>query len=170
MLLYSCKEVTFTEAQPTGVVPLKEIPPTLQGRYLPAQVADDEKGDTLIVESWGYHFKDSNDKDWLGRGVLSDSLIIKFYQNYYFVNFKAGDQWVLRLVRQTPDKGLEFLSIDLQNDERSKDILRKLSKKLKVKEVKRDEDTFYQIQPTAAQLMALIKEGYFTGTKLERKK
>jgi hypothetical protein len=152
------------------VAALKEIPAALQGHYLPSELPDDEKGDTLIVESWGYHFKDSNDKDWLGRGVLSDSLIVKFYQNYYFVNFKAGDQWVLRLIRQTPDKGLEFLSIDLQNDERSKEVLKKISKRLKVKEVKRDEDTFYQIQPTPAQLMALIKEGYFTGTTLERKK
>jgi len=169
LLLFSCKEVTFKEPQPQGVAPLKEIPASLFGKYLPHQAPPEDQADTLIIESWGYHFRDSNDKDWLGRGVLSDSLVVKFYQDYYFVNFKTGDQWVLRLVRQSP-QWIEFLSIDLQNDEKGKNILKKLGQKIKVKEIKQGDDTFYQINPTPAQLMTLIKEGYFTGITLDRKK
>lgn len=168
-LLYSCKEVSFKEPQPAGVASLKEVPTDLRGKFVPETGDDRDKRDTLIIESWGYHFSDSNDKDWLGRGVISDSLIVKLYQDIYFVNFKAGDQWVLRLLKKHPDQSLEFLSIDLQEENR-KEMLKKLSKKMKVTELHRGDDTFYQINPTPTQLMILIKEGYFTGTKLSRKK
>lgn len=167
-LLYSCKEVSFREPQPAGINALKELPVELQGRYSTPDEGTDEKSDTLIVESWGYHFQDKNDKDWLGRGVLSDSLVIKYYQNYYFVNFKSGDQWVLRLVKQKPDGSIEFLSINIQDDSKRKEMLRKLAKKFKVTEVQKKDDTFYQINPTTPQLSQLIKEGYFTGSILKK--
>lgn len=170
VLLYSCKEVSFREPQPAGIVALKEVPAALLGQYNSYDQATGEKADTLVIESWGYHFKDKDDKDWLGRGVLSDSLVIKFYENYYFVNFKSGDQWVLRLIRQKSSGALEFLSIDIQDDAKRKEMIRKLSKKFKLTEVKRRDDTFYQINPTPAQLMMLIKEGYFTGGELRKVK
>ena len=170
LMFASCKEVSFKEAQPAGVASLKEVPAALRGAYIPTEVPSDDKVDTLIIESWGYHFKDSQEKDWLGRGAISDSLIVKFYQDYYFVNFRSGDQWVLRLLKQNPDGSLSFLSIDLQGEEASRDKLKRLSKKIKYTEIKRDDDTFYQINPTSSQLMALIKDGFFTGTTLKKKK
>lgn len=169
-LLISCSEVSFPVAQPAGITPLQEVPETLRGKYIGRDEQSGEKSDTLLIESWGYHFKDSKEKDWLGRGVLSDSLVVKFYQDYYFVNFRSGDQWVLRLVRQLAGGDIQFLSIDLKGDDKGKEVIKQLSKKMKVKEVKRNEDTFYQINPTPAQLMALINEGYFSGTTLQRKK
>jgi hypothetical protein len=168
LLLYSCKEVSFREPQPAGIPVLKEVPASLRGQYYSYDQETGEKADTLIVESWGYHFKDKDDKDWLGRGVLNDSLVVKFYENYYFVNFKAENQWVLRLVRQKPTGALEFLSIDIQDDSKRKELVRKLSKKFKMVEIKKSDDTFYQINPTPAQLMLLIKEGYFSGTELRK--
>ncbi|MBI1770231.1 MAG: hypothetical protein HYR67_17825 [Bacteroidetes bacterium] len=169
LLLASCKEVSYKEAQPGGVPSLKEVPPNLRGIYQAYDQATGDFSDTLIIESWGYHMKDKKDKDWLGRGTLSDTLVLKFYENYYFVNFKFNNQWVLRLIKQHPNGSFEFLSIDLQNnDPKKKDLLKKLSKKLKVTEFKKKDDTFYQINPTPAQLMTLIKEGYFTGSKLNK--
>ena len=169
-LLYSCKEVTYREAQPAGVAALKEIPPALRGIYQTYDRQSGETGDTLIIESWGYHFKDKEDQDWLGRGVLSDTLVLKFYQNYYFVNFKDGDQWVLRLIRQKTPGVFEFLSIDIQDDSKRRETLRKLSRKMEVKEIEKGDDTFYQISPTPNQLVTLIKEGYFTGVELRKMK
>lgn len=168
MLLVSCKEVSFKESQPAGIKPLTEIPSELQGQYLSFDNNTGEESDTLIIESWGYHFKDKDDNDWLGRGSLSDSLVVKFYHNYYFVNFKSGNQWILRLVRQKEHGGIEFLSIDIQDDAKRKEILKKISKKLTVKEIHSNEDTFYQITPTRAQLMELIKQGVFTGSQLSK--
>jgi hypothetical protein len=169
-MLASCKEVSFREAQPAGVQPLRKVPAALLGQYVPTNLSPDEKVDTLIIESWGYHFKDSQDKDWLGRGVISDSLVVKFYQDYYFVNFRTGDQWVLRLIKQLPNGDIQFLSIDLQGEETAKAKLKRLSKKIKFTEIKREDDTFYQINPTPAQLMSLIKDGFFTGETLKKRK
>jgi hypothetical protein len=95
---------------------------------------------------------------------------VKFYENYYFVNFKEGNQWVLRLVKEKSPGVLEFMSIDIQDDSKRREMLRKLSRKMPVKEIQRNDDTFYQINPTPAQLMSLIKEGYFTGVELRKMK
>ena len=168
LLLFSCKEVTFKEPQPAGVPVTKEVPAGLRGTYQTFEQASGDFSDTLIIEPWGYHMKDKDDKDWLNRGTLSDSLVLKFYENYYFVNFKSGDQWVLRLVKQEPNGSLNFLAIDLQDDAKRKSMLKKISKDLKIKEFQHKDDTFYQITPTPAQLMKLIRDGLFTGTKLNK--
>jgi hypothetical protein len=169
-LLYSCKEVTYREPQPAGVNALKEVPIALLGVYQTYDRQSGETGDTLIIESWGYHFKDKEDQDWLGRGVLSDSLVVKYYQNHYFINFKDGNQWVLRIIRQKSPGVLEFMSIDIQDDSKRRELLRKLSRKMEVKEIAKGDDTFYQINPTPSQLMTLIKEGYFSGVELRKMK
>jgi hypothetical protein len=168
LLLISCKEVSFKEPQPAGVPALKEVPAALRGNYQSYDQASGDFSDTLIIEAWGYHMKDKNDKDWLGRGTLSDTLVLKYFENYYFVNFKTGDQWVLRVVKQNTNGSIEFLAIDLQDEVKGKDMIKKLSRKLKVKEIKRKDDTFYQINPTPAQLLMLIKDGLFTGPRLDK--
>ncbi len=170
LLLCSCREVSFAVPQPAGMQALQQVPTELHGAYLSRDPQTKEKGDTLLIESWGYHFKDAEDKDWLGRGVISDSMVVKFHEDYYFVNFKVEDQWVLRLIKRLPDENIQFLSIDLQGEEKSKTIVKRISKKVTVKEIKRKDDTFYQINPTPAQLMTLIKEGFFTGVQLEKLK
>lgn len=167
LILSSCKEVSFPAPQPKGVQALTEIPASLRGKYVPGDTSEDKK-DTLIVEAWGYHFKDSNEKDWLGKGVISDSLVIKFYKNYYFINFRTGDQWVLRVVQQQPTGSIDFMSINL-SDEVEAATIGKLSKKMDVKKLELEDGTFYQINPSANQLMALLKEGYFTRIVLKKK-
>ncbi len=168
-MLYSCKEISFLEPQPAGIKPLKEIPEELKGKYLAVDKLSGEKNDTLTIESWGYRLKDKDDKEWLGRGMLSDSLVVKFYQDYYFINFRVGNQWVLRLIKKK-SSGIEFLSINIQDDSKRKELLKKLSNRFTLKEIKLDGDTFYQINPTSSQLLQLIKESYFTGDELKKLK
>jgi hypothetical protein len=166
-LLLACKEVSFPEPQPKGIASVAEIPPALRGQYL-ARESDGSGGDTIVVEPWGYHLRDKNENDWLGQGRLSDSLVVKVHQNYYFVNFRANDQWVLRVIQRLPNGDLNFMMLDVENDEVRKPLLKKLGKFGPVKEVKHDDDTFYQINPSPAQLMQMIKEGYFKKETLER--
>lgn len=168
LLLFSCKEVTFKDPQPAGVLALKEVPAALRGAYQTYDQTTGDFSDTLIIEEWGYRMKDKDDKDWLGRGTLSDTLVVKFHENYYFVNFRSGGQWILRLVKQDPDGSIKFMAIDIQDDTKRKDILKKISKKLKISEFKHKDDTYYQINPTSQQLMTLVKEGFFTGPKLTK--
>jgi hypothetical protein len=168
LLLVSCKEVTFEQPQPAGVPALNEVPPALRGAYQTFDQASGDFSDTLVIEAWGYRMKDKDDRDWLSRGTLSDTLVVKYHENYYFVNFKSGGQWVLRLVKQEPDGSIRFLAIDIQDDTKRKDMLKKISKKLKISEFRHKDDTYYQINPTSQQLMTLIKEGFFTGPRLSK--
>jgi hypothetical protein len=169
-ILSSCTEVSFPEPQPKGVQSISEIPTALRGRYMPA-TPPEEKKDTLIIEAWGYHFKDTNDKDWLGKGVISDSMVVKQYREYYFINFRVDTgRWVLRVIKQQPSGSLEFLALNVQDDERERELTSKIAKVLEVKKMEVAGDTYYQINPTAEQLMSFIKSGYFTGGILERKK
>lgn len=165
--LVACKEVSFPEPQPRGIEAAREIPAPLRGQYL-ARESNGSGGDTITVEAWGYHLRDKDDKDWLGQGRLSDSLVLKAHQNYYFINFRSGDQWVLRVIKRLPNGDLHFMALDVQNDENRKTLLKKLSKYGPVKEIKRGDDTYYQINPSAAQLMQIIKEGHFKKETLER--
>jgi hypothetical protein len=168
--LYSCKEVSYPQAQPAGVESLKEIPESLRGTYQGANKNTGELGDTIIIERWGYRAKDNKEKDWLTSGSLSDTLVLKSYQNYFFVNFKVDNQWVIRVIQREANGSLLFLSIDLSDENKQKDVLKKIKKKFAVKEAKVKGDIFYQINPTPEQLMALIKEGYFTGQRLVKLK
>ncbi len=115
LLLISCKEVSFEVPQPKGVASLKEIPTSLQGQYLSYNEISGEASDTLIIEAQGYHFKDKNENDWLGQGRLGDSLVVKLYQDIYFINFRVEDQWVLRLIRKEAFKShrVSCLSISM---------------------------------------------------------
>lgn len=170
LLLYSCREVSYREPQPAGVPSLKEVPQQLLGEYIGI---DDQGKDTatLIVETWGYHFKDPGGKDWLGRGTISDSMVVKAYANYYFVNFRAVDNiWVLRVLKQKPSGDLEFMSINVNDDDKGKHMLQKLGKRFAVKELKANGDTFFQISPTKEQLLQLIKDGFFSKNTLDKVK
>ena len=65
---------------------------------------------------------------------------------------------------------LELLSINLEDDVVREEIIKKLGKKFNVKTQKQNDYVFYQINPTPTQLMSLIKEDYFTGVELIRKR
>ncbi|MFM7487559.1 MAG: hypothetical protein ACKO13_11655, partial [Cytophagales bacterium] len=90
----------------------------------------------------------------------------KTYQNYYFVNFKTNNQWVLRVIQREANGNLLFMSIDIGEEKKEEEVMKKLRKKYAVKEMKYKSDTFYQINPTQEELIALIKEGYFTSIRL----
>lgn len=61
---------------------------------------------------------------------------------------------------------LALMSIDIGEEKKEKEVMKKLRKKYAVKEMKYKSDTFYQINPTQEELIALIKEGYFTSIRL----
>lgn len=159
----ACREVSYPVAQPNGKKNLTEVPKKLVGKYLQVDSGTVQTMDTLIVESKGYRFstKEKENDGWLDHALLSDSLVLKSSGGYYFFNFKINDQWILRVIKQSPTGDVQIMSIEL--GENTEGIISKISEKLKVQKIEIEGDTFYQINPTSAQLMALIKDGFFTG-------
>lgn len=167
LFLSSCKEVTFPEPQPVGVKELREIPASIRGRYLASDSTDQDK-DTLRIESWGYQVGKTTSTKLLDKGVLSDSLVVKYHKGYYFFNFRIEDRWFLRLIHKQRSGSLDLLSLKMDNTEMETELIGKISKHVEVKKVEEDGDTYYEVNPTRKELMTLIKEGLFTGSTLEK--
>lgn len=81
VVLASCTEITFREAQPVGAKALKEIPRELQGKF--GLVILNEESIMEITANSIYN------ED--GMTYLSDSLIVKKLGNRYVVNRKVGE-------------------------------------------------------------------------------
>jgi len=160
--LLSCKEVTFKEPQPRGKKSLKEMPEGLVGSYL---LTDEKDGatDTLIVKSKGYLV--ASDKK---GGDLGDSLVLKKFKGYYFVNINENPEWIVRVIKQETNGDLVYMTMD-EEGVPFKDFLDKVSKEIKIDSVEINGEKLYQIDPSPKQLVRLIEKGYFRKT-LEMKK
>jgi hypothetical protein len=117
VFLIACTEVSFKNPQPEGVKKLTAIPAELVGKYVPLDSA--ESTDTLVISKTGYEIKSTSEKSEteLERGFMSDSLVLKFYKGYYFVNKRENDRWILRLVKLEGGK-LSLAQIAVATDEK----------------------------------------------------
>jgi hypothetical protein len=158
-----CKEVTYKEPQPKGVERLRSIPHTLQGSYV---LPEDNRAtrDTLVVLSGRYYAS----SDPQGGSVLSDSLMIKYYQGYYFININDKPEWLLRVIQQEKNGDINCYMLQ-EKDSVFNDMLRHLSKEIKIDSVKLQNETLYQIDPSPEKLISLLKNGYFKKTATLKK-
>lgn len=162
LYLISCTEISYKEPQPKGIKSLTKVPYKLQGKY--AVTEDDKPVDTLVVTPNGY---------FLGKdemAYLSDSLVLKFYKGHYFVNFRDQFAWYLRVLRQDKNGDLHYLEMigPSGSDEEIKNFIAKLSTEIKVVETVIDDKPGYVIDPTPAELLRLIKKGFFKGQTFKR--
>lgn len=157
LILFSCKEISFKQPQPRGKRVLKEIPSALVGSYL---LTDDKDGstDTLIVSSKGYLVASDKKGDQLG-----DSLVLKKYRGYYFVNINENPEWLLRVIKQEKNGDLVYMTMDEEGTS-FKDLLTKVSKEISIDSVEINGEKLYQIDPSPKQLTRLIEKGYFRKT------
>lgn len=161
LIAVSCKEVSFKEPQPKGIKPTVQIPTRLQGSY----AIKDEKGvvnDTLVVTRKGFYAR-SQPKDYR---PLSDSLIMKSYHGYYFINKDEHPEWVLRVVKQEANGDLSYMSMQYGEDFHG--FLRRLSQEIPIDSTIQDAEKRYQIDPSPKKLEELIDKGYFTKTVLKK--
>src|SRR5688572_4204070 len=122
VLLGSCKEITFHEPQPKGKKALTSIPRNLQGKYLTFQENGELAKDTVVITAKGYHFvyndpgdpSNANDSEY-DNGILGDSLVLKSYKGYYFLNFNEQPEWLLRVIRQEKDGDIVYMAPEQQN-------------------------------------------------------
>jgi hypothetical protein len=164
--LFACTEITFKEPQPKGIKTLSEFSQSLQGRYIVPQDSGSEKFDTVYVEPMRYRINSiAKDEEWMNRGVLSDSLVLKHYKGFYFLNFYTDEQWIVRVFKQEKDGNIVMYEINLSDDEKVK----KLTERFNPEVIKKDNSTtYYRIDPTPKSLLQFIKENYSTQEPLRK--
>jgi hypothetical protein len=173
LFCFGCKEVTFESPQPKGKKALSSIPKSLQGSYL--TVGDDGQlsKDTVIVTSQGYRFgyfdlaDRAKQNDEYERGVLSDTMILKSYHGYYFLNLNERPEWLLRVLKQERNGDIWYMSLE-EKEGNFNEYLTRLSVEVKIDSSKTDSETLYQIDPSPNELITLIEKGFFSKVKLKK--
>ncbi len=157
VFVIGCKEISFREPQPKGKKPLPEIPKKLHGIYLLKATGEDSQ-DTLRISGKGYFI--ASDKK---ESLLGDSLVLKKYKGYYFVNINENPEWLMRVIRQENNGDLTYMSMDTE-ETKFKSLLKELSQEVRVDSLVVNGEKLYQIDPTPKQLIHLIEKGYFRNT------
>ncbi len=148
--LVACTEVMYKEPQPKGIKSLTEIPTKLQGSYVMGIGSD-----TIAFFDKGFRAKEKGKEDVL---FLGDSIILKKYKGHYFVSYRDGQKWFLRILKQQKNGDLIFYEMKVPEKEDEKSIfIEKLSKETPVLE----SGSNYVIDPSAKKLNGLIKKGFF---------
>ncbi|HYG02718.1 MAG TPA: hypothetical protein VD927_09745 [Chryseosolibacter sp.] len=169
----ACKEVSFREPQPKGKKSLTSVPKSLQGKYLAQKEGGELAQDTVVIYSNGYRFgyfspeERLNHKDDLDEGVLSDSLVLRTYKNYYFVNFLNRPEWLLRVLEKQKNGDLIYMAPEQEGVD-FKDYVVKLSSEIRIDSTEVDGKRIYLIDPTPRELVGLIEKGYFSRTLLKK--
>lgn len=167
----SCKEVTFENPQPEGRKSLTSIPKTLQGKYLTLTEEGEMSRDTIVVTDRGYYFGyyDIADRakknERYEEGVLSDTMVLKYYKGYYFLNFNENPEWLLRVLKKEKNGDLIYMTLEEKGTDFD-DFLNKLSVEVRIDSTQLETETLYQIDPSPNKLIELINKGFFTETRL----
>jgi hypothetical protein len=174
-ILISCKEVSFREPQPKGRKILTTVPKELHGKYLPEKDDGGVSKDTIVITAKGYRFgyydpaDQIKSRDKFDDGNLGDSLILKSFKGYYFLNFNERPEWLLRVFKRQSNGDLIYMTPEQEGID-FKDYIKNLSKEIRIDSVKLKDEVLYQIDPTPRQLVSLIEKGYFSRTILRRVK
>ena len=170
---FSCKEVSFREPQPKGRRALAAVPEKLQGKYLTYQENGELSKDTIVITRLGYRFgyydklAASSYRADYDDGILSDTLVLKSYRGYYFLNLYEDPEWLLRVIRQQKNGDLIYMAME-QEAVDFDDYIRKLSAEIAIDSVKRENETLYLIDPSPSRLIDLIEKGYFNSATLKK--
>jgi hypothetical protein len=162
LLGYSCTEISYKEPQPKGVAALKKIPGKLQGRY---QLS--ENGSVLdvrvVVFERGYRIEPKDTTEKTDEFLLSDSLVLKHYKGYYFLNIRSAYSWRLRIVERKKNGDLQLIEMKKvpEGEASSKEFLDKLQAEVPVIKTEVNGYPQYLIDPTPRKLLDLIKKGFF---------
>ncbi len=97
------------------------------------------------------------------QNLLGDSLVLKRYKGYYFVNINEDPEWLLRVIKREKNGDLTYMSMDTE-DRPFNDLVNDLAREVGIDSVELDDEKLYQIDPSPGELIKLIKKGYFKNT------
>ncbi len=147
-LLGSCSNIVFDEAVPSDQNSLDHFPADLQGTYV-----DSEK-DTLSIFSDRYIYGEINGNT-LFEGQLDHDLVLKQFEDYYFLNFKNDHGFWEMIAAQKTANGLILMCADVENKDEIKNINKHISKG-HAKSLKKDGK--YLIDPTTQELIKILND------------
>lgn len=149
LLLFSCNDIKFKEAQPQGFLSLTAFPNELLGSYY-----DFKNKDTLVVTEKSFVFGNKSSLNFV-QGTLSDSTKLKQMDNIYFINFYENKLWSLVMARVLQNKNL---SIAVFNAEEDENFIPNVKAIIPLEEVYSEDKTieYYIAQPSAVQLKQII--------------
>lgn len=158
-VIFGCNELTYPEAQPKGEKNLATIPDELHGKFM----SSGPNADTVAIARNGI-FDPSHPDDAKSTYRLSDSLILRKYKGYYFMNHHEPNQaneWRVIVFRRLSNGDLETQSMTA-DDKKFSTLLSKVSTVVPIDSTKTSNSVrVYQINPTPQQLMQLVHGGYF---------
>lgn len=172
VLISSCKEISFKEAQPKIKKQLSSVPKSLRGKYVAYREDGNLAQDTIIINANGYtiaYSQPADSRSPYDNGVLSDSLALKNYKGYYFLSFHEKPEWILRVLKPEKNGDLIIMAPEQEGVDFS-DYISKLSKQIRIDSTLAGDKMIYQIDPSADQLVSLIERGYFSRAVLKRVK
>lgn len=182
--LVSCTEISYKEPQPKGIKSLTKIPAKLHGKYLMDK-------DTVFLFENGLRGRDKDTGKETVLQIPSDTLVMKEYKGNYYLSYRDGDYWLLRILKVAKNGDIKLLSMDLvpgdgfekvdldtiavtvqtnslkaeeskiSTDAKRKEFLEKISKITPVKEI----DSHFIIDPSPRKLNQLLKKGFFKELK-----
>lgn len=156
IFIASCIEVKFEESQPEGVGKLDKFPVDLMGKYI------NQDGDTLIIETTVISLLNRKSKcDRLfEQDSLSESVLLKKWQNIYLLNILEDQLWTCVLIEPAKEGDLIVSLIDAESETVLENIIRFTD--MKTIYTEDQEPLYYLVNPSHKQLKALIKNGIFS--------
>lgn len=173
LVLLSCKEVSFKEPQPKEKKSLTTVPKNLQGKFLVMTDEGTPSKDTVVITAKGYRFGyfDPEERavknDEYEVGVLSDSMVLKSYKGYFFLSLNENPEWILRVLKEEKNGDLLYMTLEDKKMDFN-DYLERLSGEIRIDSMTTEQETLYQIDPDPNQLVDLIKNKFFSETRLIR--
>ncbi len=163
----ACEEVLFNDPQPKGSKPLTEIPSKIRGKYMIGPDQETIETDTVRIDA--REFRIGSEGSDIHR--LGDSIRFTGYKGWYFVNFREKSMWDVKALKLTPDRNLEYYSIDLSGDDQKKDsLLRAINALVPIQHIPYNGDTLLVIDPTPKQLLTMVRKGYYRKVIMKRVK
>lgn len=158
----SCQEISYKEPQPKGVPALVKVPKKLHGNYHLTENGI-RLNDMLVVFENGYRLEPKDKTEKVEEFLLSDSLILKYYKGYYFVNSRASFNWHLRVLQRKKNGDLQLMEMENipENDAERKEFLERLNAEVPVIKTETNGSPQYVIDPTSKKLIDLIRKGFF---------
>lgn len=147
----------FQTPQPTGGRSLRKFPKAIRGTYI-----SPEDNDTIKITKRKVVIDEVKNKEEVAS--ISDSLVVKKYRNYYFLNLRNDktETWELVVMQKIGSGELKLMTIEGGD----KKAIQKVRKITTVKEVRNEDGKLdaYLLSPTNAELIKMLEEdGVFEG-------